>query len=171
MRCGNTLAHWFFKQSNDIYGGTPPSLDDIKTEPELVNCFVDLLFLYRTNITHKTKFKLILDATVLIFHDEFLGIVGNEPSSRDKDPTQHHFHHKIISVLSDTHISMENLHKKRDEVIAVFNEKNWLAVDVRKLVKVLQKGMSIVIESLRKFTRKVRRLGDRTEKSRMLPNT
>ena len=29
-RCGNTLAHWFFKQSDEIYGGIPPSLDDIK---------------------------------------------------------------------------------------------------------------------------------------------
>ena len=37
MRCGKTLAHWFFKQSNEFYGGTPPSLNDIKTEPELVN--------------------------------------------------------------------------------------------------------------------------------------
>ena len=44
MRCGKTLAHWFFKQSNAIYGGTPPSLDDIKTEPELVKLFVDALF-------------------------------------------------------------------------------------------------------------------------------
>ena len=37
MRCGKTLAHWLFKQSDEIYGGTPPSLDDIKTEPELVS--------------------------------------------------------------------------------------------------------------------------------------
>ena len=31
MRCGKTLAHWLFKQLNEIYGGTPPSLDNIKT--------------------------------------------------------------------------------------------------------------------------------------------
>ena len=33
MRCGKTLAYCLFKQSNEIYGGTPPSLDDIKIEP------------------------------------------------------------------------------------------------------------------------------------------
>ena len=68
MRCGKTLAHWLFNQSNDIYGGTPPSLDDIKTEPELVNLSVDAIFVHRTHITDKTNFKRILAATVLRFH-------------------------------------------------------------------------------------------------------
>ena len=68
MRCGNTLAHWFFKQSNEVYGGTSPSLDDIKTEPKFVNLCVDSLFFHRTHITNKTKFKRFLVATVLRFH-------------------------------------------------------------------------------------------------------
>ena len=82
MRCGKTLYHWFFKPSNEICGGTPTSLDDIKIEPELEILFVDLLFVHRTQITHKTKFKLILAATVLIFHGSFLEIISNEPSGR-----------------------------------------------------------------------------------------
>ena len=77
MRCVNTLAHWFFKQSNDIYGGTPPRLDDIKIEPESVNFFVYLMIFHRTELTHKTKFNRILADTVLIFHDAFLGIIGH----------------------------------------------------------------------------------------------
>ena len=98
MRCGKTLDHWFFKKANDIYGGTPPSLDN-KTEPDFVNLFVDYLFCHRTQITHKTKFKCILAATVLIFHDAFLGMIGNEPIGKYKYPTHNPFHHKIISVL------------------------------------------------------------------------
>ena len=30
MRYGNTLAHWFFKKSNEIYVGVPPTLDYIR---------------------------------------------------------------------------------------------------------------------------------------------
>ena len=48
MRCGKTLDHWFFKQSNDIYGGVPTTIDNIKTEPDLLNLFVNLLFFHRT---------------------------------------------------------------------------------------------------------------------------
>ena len=77
MRCGKTLAHWFFKQSNYIYGGVPPTLDDIKTEPDLVNLFVNSLFVYRTQLTQKTKFKRILAASVMRFHDAFREIIGN----------------------------------------------------------------------------------------------
>ena len=68
MRCGKTLSHWFFKQSNDIYGGTPPSLNNIKTEPELVNLFVDFMFVHLTHTTNITMFKPILAAIVLRFH-------------------------------------------------------------------------------------------------------
>ena len=30
MRCGNILAHWFYKVSREIYGGVSPTLDDKK---------------------------------------------------------------------------------------------------------------------------------------------
>ena len=105
MRCGKTLAHWLFKHLNEIYGGTPPSLDDIKTEPESVKLFINALFLHRTHISHITKFKSILAATFMRFRWSFLKVIGNEPSGKYKDPTHHHFHHTIMSILSDTKIS------------------------------------------------------------------
>ena len=30
MKCVNTLAHCFYKVSIEIYGGVPPTLDDIQ---------------------------------------------------------------------------------------------------------------------------------------------
>ena len=50
-----TVAHRFFNQSNKIHGGVPPTLDNIKTEADLVNVSVNLLFVYRTQLTHKNK--------------------------------------------------------------------------------------------------------------------
>ena len=81
------------------------------------------MFVHRTQLTHKTKFKRILAAPVLIFHDVFIGIIGNEPSGKYKDPTHHHFHHKIISILEDTQISIDTFRKWQDEVIVGFNNK------------------------------------------------
>ena len=132
MICGKTLAHWFFNQSNEIYGGFPTTLDNIKTEPDFMNFFVSYLFFHKTHITHKTKFKRILAATVLIFRDAFLGIIGNESSGKYKYPNHHPFHHKIISVLVETKISIGTFHKYQDEVIGGFQQNNWLAVDVSK---------------------------------------
>ena len=37
MRYVHTPDHWFFNQSNEIYGGVPPTLDNIKIVPDLVN--------------------------------------------------------------------------------------------------------------------------------------
>ena len=60
----------------------------------------DLLFVHRTQLTHKTKFKRILAATVLRFHEAFIGIIGNELSGKYKDPNHHPFLHKIISLYA-----------------------------------------------------------------------
>ena len=93
MRFGKTVAQWFFKQSNEIHGGVPPTLDNIKTEADLVTLFVDILFFHRTQLTHKTKCKYIIAVTVLRFHDAFLGILGYEPSGKYKYQTHQPFHH------------------------------------------------------------------------------
>ena len=79
------------------------------------------------------KFKRILAATVLRFHGSILEVIGNEPSGKYKDPTHHYFHHRIISILSGTKISIQTFHKWQDEVISGFNENNWLAVDIAKV--------------------------------------
>ena len=89
MRCKKTLAHWFFNQSYGIYGGVPTTLKDIKIDPGLVNLFVEYLFVHKTQLTHKTNFKRILAATIMIFHEEFLGMIRNEPSGKYRDTTHH----------------------------------------------------------------------------------
>ena len=58
----------------------------------------------------------------MIFHYAFLGMIGNEPSGKYKDPTHHPFIHKSISVIAETQISMETFRKWKDEVIAGFNK-------------------------------------------------
>ena len=57
-----------------------------------MNLFVDDLFVNKTALMHNKKFKRILAASVLIFNEEFHGIVGNEPSGKYKDTTHNPFH-------------------------------------------------------------------------------
>ena len=112
---------------------TPPSLDNIKTEPESVKLFVNALFVHRTHIRQNTKFKNILAATVLRFHGSFIEVIGKEPSVKYNDPTHHHLHHKIMSILSESNISKQTFQKWQDEVIAGFNAKNWLGITIKKV--------------------------------------
>ena len=93
--------------------------------------------------------QVIIAATVLRFHDAFLGIIGDESSDKYKDPTHHPFHHKIISILAETKISIETFHKWQGEFVASFNKTIGWRLTFQKLAKVWQKGMSVVVVSLR----------------------
>ena len=55
MRCGKTLSHWFFKQSNEVYGGISPNLDNKKTEPDLVNLFLSNICLFKKKTRTQNK--------------------------------------------------------------------------------------------------------------------
>ena len=44
MRCGNTLARWYFNMSSDIYSCVPPTIYYIQTESEKVQFFVNVFF-------------------------------------------------------------------------------------------------------------------------------
>ena len=77
MKCGKTLSHWFYRVSNDIYSGVPPTLDDVWNESQMVHLFVDSIFVYNNGLCYKTKLNHILAASVLRLYDAFLGIIGN----------------------------------------------------------------------------------------------
>ena len=55
---------------------------------------------------------------------------------------------KIFPFFAETHISIETFPKCQDEVIGGFNEIFYWRLTFQKLVKVLQKGMSVVVVSL-----------------------
>ena len=95
MRCGKTLAHWFYKVSSDIYGGVTPTLDEIQTDSHMVHLFVGIIFVHNTGLHYK-KLKHILSAYVLRCYDAFLGIILKEPSGKYKDPS----HQPFAKILS-----------------------------------------------------------------------
>ena len=99
---------------------------------EKVQLFVNTIFAHNTGIHYKKKLKHILVASVLIFHDEFLGIIGNEPSGKYKDPINHPFYQKILSIIIELKISDETFEKWNKEVIDGFNGKYWLGVNIYK---------------------------------------
>ena len=44
MRCGKNTAYCLFKVSNNIYEGVTPTFDNIKTEHENMELFIDYMF-------------------------------------------------------------------------------------------------------------------------------
>ena len=114
----------FLQAINDIYWIFPLTLDNIQIEPDKVKYFVDSLFSQKTGIMHNTNLKHLLAASVMIFHESFIGIIGNEPSGNYKYPNHHPFRHKTICVPSETIISMETFRKWQNEFIEGFNNKD-----------------------------------------------
>ena len=94
MICGNNLAHWIFNISNGIYGGVPTTIDDIKRT--WFGEFVCQISVCPQNRNHKKQFKWILAASVLRFHEEFLGIIANGTPGKYKYPTHPLLHQKIF---------------------------------------------------------------------------
>ena len=83
----------------------------------------------------------MLAASVLLFYYAFIGIIGNEASGKYKDRSHHPFHQNIVSILFELNISDETFEKWKKEAIDGFNGKNWLAVNVEKLVVDVQNGL------------------------------
>ena len=130
MRCGNTIARWYFNMSSDIYSCVPPTIYYIQTESEKVQFFVNVFFFHKTGIQSSKKLKHIPAASVLKPHDAFIGIIKNEPSGKYKDPSHQYFHHKTIYVLSEIYISDQTFKKYKEEVTDGFNAKHWLGVNI-----------------------------------------
>ena len=116
--------------SSEIYVGVTPTLYDIQTESEKIKLFVNSIFVHNTGIQHNTNLKRILAASVLRFHDEFLGIIRNEPSGKYKYPIHHPFQQKIICVLSETKVSDQTFKKHKKELIYGLKAKILLGVGI-----------------------------------------
>ena len=111
MRCGTTIAHLFYEVSSDIYGGIPPTLDDIQNEYEKVKLFANSPFIHNTGIQNNKNLKLIVAASLLKFDDAFLDITKMKPSDKHKNHSHHPFCQKILSVLSETEFSDQTFMK------------------------------------------------------------
>ena len=57
-------------------GGVPPTLENKKTEPDLVHLFVNSLFFHRAQITHKKSSSVFLLLLFLYFMINVLELLG-----------------------------------------------------------------------------------------------
>ena len=98
-RYGKALDHQFYKASSDIYGSVNQTLDGIQTESDKVQLFVNSLFIIDTGIHHNKKLKRILSESGLRFHHAFICIIGNEPSGKYNNPSNHPSCQKYLPSL------------------------------------------------------------------------
>ena len=122
-----------------IYLGFPPTIYDIQTEHWKVKLLVDSLFFNKSDIMNNTTLKPIFIASVLIFHPVFLEIIGNEYSSKYKDPTYHPFIQENPFSLVDMRFPLITFRKWKNEFVQRFNKKNWLGSTFQHLAAGVQK--------------------------------
>ena len=109
--------------------------------------FVDDLFANKKVIINNMKLMRIIAASVMILHDACLVIIGNKPYGKHTDSTHHPFNQNIISVYSDTIISMATFLKlgKMKSVKVLTTRMCW-GSKFQKLAAVLQRGMPVAVD-------------------------
>ena len=74
---------------NEVYGGCPPTLDDITEHREMLESFKVALFGKQVHL--KEGVPELLLASVIRFYDDFWTFVFNEPRNNFKCVTNHIF--------------------------------------------------------------------------------
>ena len=97
--CGKVLAGWLMVDSNGKRRGGYPSKTQMDHESDKFDSFV--CFLLFKDSTLNTEVAGILATTVLLFHDEFNSIIGNEPNGKWKQWQNHPFNQKILKAMSE----------------------------------------------------------------------
>ena len=88
------MAGWTDGDNDSIFtSGCPPNLNDIVTEKEKVNRFVDILLGQFPDV--KPSVKRMLIANVIRFWNEFVGIIRNEEKGRYINISNHPFVQKV----------------------------------------------------------------------------
>ena len=154
--CGKVLAGWKLVGSNGERHGGQHSKTTMNHEPLLFNLFVkNLFFSHQDNLNDEVK--KLLCVSVLLYHDEFNGIIMKEPNGKYLDWKTHPFNQRMLKALLDSGkfvlnyffnclvgsmnctwnkfsgASVVDLEKWKTEIGISFKERNWISLPIENL--------------------------------------
>ena len=74
----------------------PPTLEDLKTEPDKLKFFADSLIVNKSDIIHNTKLKRVIAASVLSYHQTLSAIIESKPAGEYKYSAHHTTSYKLF---------------------------------------------------------------------------
>ena len=107
-------------------GGVSPSVDDIKTEPELALIFMESLFGHQSNL--EKKVMKLLTGSLLRFYNNFLVLLSKDPMGKFQEPRNHIVVHKIEKIKKDCQISDSLFETWQEEISYNFIRANFMAL-------------------------------------------
>ena len=157
INTAKNIAGWDDVVDNNVFGGYPPTCDDISIEKEKLHTFINQLFCHQEGIDSDVQY--LLTASIFWFYQEYCNLVSNEPDGLFKNGSvmNHRFINKIENAKRLTGVDESTFVAWQNEVISAFNRRNEFAltgdvegfeeIGVKPFVKVVR-TQAIVIDKI-----------------------
>lgn len=134
QQAGKVVSNWHSKSGDTILGGQPPKLQDIKTNHEQLDDFVNILFAYdKDSDWWPSSIRNLLVSSLLRHYEEFVSIIKYHPGGIYSSTNHHPFVHRVDSALRSAKISQETFDAWKSEIRHGFASRNAPALPIEAL--------------------------------------
>ena len=116
QQAGKVVSNWHSKAGNTILGGQPPKLQDIITNHDELDDFINILFSYDKDDDWSPSIRNLLVSSLLRHYEEFISIIKSHPENIYTNPDDHPFVHRINDALRGAQVSQETFEAWQREI-------------------------------------------------------
>jgi hypothetical protein len=151
QQAGKVVSNWHSKAGDTILGGQPPKLQDITTNSEQLDDFVNILFAYDKDRDWPSSIRNLLVSSLLRHYEEFISIIKSHPEAA-YIPSHHPFVHRVNDALRSAKVSQETFEAWKLEIRHGFASRNAPALPIEALRNQAPKVVDNFYVDTRTFT-------------------
>jgi hypothetical protein len=133
QQAGKVVSNWHSKAGDTILGGQPPRLQDIKTNHDQLQDFVDNLFAYDKHSSWSPSMRNLLVSSLLRHYEEFVSIIVLHPDNTYNDLNHHRFVNCVRGALNGANVLPETFDTWQLEIRQGFASRNAPALPIEAL--------------------------------------
>ena len=133
QQAGKVVSNWHSKAGDTILGGQPPKLQDITTNHEQLDDFVNILFAFDKDDDWSSSIRNLLVSSLLRHYGEFASIIKSHPGNIYSDTNHHPFIHRVNDALRGATVSQETFDAWQLEIRYGFASRNAPAMPIEAL--------------------------------------
>lgn len=133
QQAGKVVSNWHSKVGDTILGGQPPKLQDVNTNHDQLDDFVNILFAYDKDDDWSPPIRNLLVSSLLRHYGEFVSIIKSHPNDLYSNVNHHRFVHRVNDALRGANISQETFEAWQLEIRHGFASRNAPALPIEAL--------------------------------------
>ncbi|KAG7349398.1 hypothetical protein IV203_011995 [Nitzschia inconspicua] len=133
QQAGKVVSNRHSKAGDTILGGQPPKLQDITTEHERLDRFVNVLFAYDKDNDWSPPIRNLLVSSLIRHYGEFLSIIKAHPEDIYNNASHHRFVHRVENALRSAKVSQKTFESWQLEIRRGFASRNAPALPIEAL--------------------------------------